>query len=145
MSARARRFRFWLVFLLAMALAGAAAAGVYRMRRVQAGGGLPVAPVRHGDFLVVVRCRGELTAAHSVQIVAPVVPNLRIVWTAPAGVPVNAGDAVVRFDPSSAQQQLAEKQAGLEPLLSNSRRTRRGRYLIRGRLAPPSCRGAEAG
>ena len=73
-----------------------------------------MAPVRHGDFLAVVRCRGELTAAHSVQIVAPVVPNLRIVWTAPAGVPVNAGDAVVRFDPSSAQQQLAEKQAGLE-------------------------------
>ena len=114
MSARARRFRFWLMFLLAIALAGAAAAGVYRMRQVQAGGGLPVAPVRHGDFLVVVRCRGELTAAHSVQIVAPVVPNLRIVWTAPAGVPVNAGDDVVRFDPSSAQQQLAEKQAGLE-------------------------------
>jgi len=83
------------------------------MRRVQAGASLPVAPVRQGDFLVIVRCRGELTAARSIQIVAPLVPNLRIVWTAQAGVPVKIGDPVVRFDPSNAQQTLAEKQAAL--------------------------------
>ena len=49
------------------------------------------------------------------QITAPVnVPSLRIVWQAPPGGPVKAGDPVVRFDPSSAQQQLQEKEAALK-------------------------------
>ncbi len=112
MSARARRIRFWLLLVL-LGITGAAGAGVYRMRLQQAGAALPVAPVRQGDFLVMVQCRGEVKASRSVQIVAPLVPNLRVVWTAPGGSVVKAGDPVVRFDPSAAQQQLAEKQAAL--------------------------------
>ena len=114
MSAARARLRFWALVLLAVCLSGAAAAGVYRMRRSSTNGGLPAAPVRKGDFLVIVRSRGELKAARSIQIVAPIVPNLRIIWTADAGNPVGAGDPVVRFDTSAAQQQLAEKQATLE-------------------------------
>ena len=73
------------------------------------------APARQGDFSVIVRCRGELKARRSVQITAPVnVPSLRIVWQAPAGSAVKEGDPVVRFDPSSAQQQLQEKDAALK-------------------------------
>ena len=49
------------------------------------------------------------------QIIAPVnVPSLRIVWQAPAGGAVKQGDPVVRFDPSSTQQQLQEKDAALK-------------------------------
>jgi multidrug efflux pump subunit AcrA (membrane-fusion protein) len=95
-------------------MAGAAVAGVYRYRRGQTGPQLPVARVRKGDFLEIVRSRGEIKASRSVQIVAPFVPSLRIVWTANGGSPVKAGDPVVRFDASNAQQQLAEKQAALE-------------------------------
>ncbi len=96
-------------------IAVAAAAGLYRMRGVQAAGTLPVAPARLGDFSVKVRCRGELKALRSVQITAPVnVPSLRIVWQAAPGGAVRQGDAVVRFDPSSAQQQLQEKEAALK-------------------------------
>src|SRR5258708_16769840 len=84
------------------------------MRRLQAAIRLPVAPARKGDFLVIVRCRGELKARRSVQLTAPVnVPDLQIVWLATAGDPVKAGQPVIRFDPSSARQQLQEKQAGL--------------------------------
>jgi multidrug efflux pump subunit AcrA (membrane-fusion protein) len=36
------------------------------------------------------------------------------VWLAPAGQVIEAGSPAVRFDPSSAQQQLAEKQAALD-------------------------------
>ena len=101
--------------LLAAAIAAGLGAGIYRLRRVQAGGNVPTAPARKGEFLVMVRCRGELTARHSVQVSAPVnVPELRIVWQASGGSPVKAGDPVVRFDPSSAKQQLAEKTAALE-------------------------------
>jgi HlyD family secretion protein len=110
--------RPWLVavgwWLVAVLLAGAAA-GVYRLRQVQAAGTLPTAPARQGDFSVIVRCRGELKARRSVQITAPVnVPSLRIVWQAPPGSVVKEGDPVVRFDPSSAQQQLQEKDAALK-------------------------------
>src|ERR1035441_7739781 len=38
----------------------------------------PPPPARQGDFLVLIRCRGELAAERSVQIYAPMVPNLRI-------------------------------------------------------------------
>jgi len=90
------------------------AAGVWQMRRLQAAIRLPVAPARKGDFLVIVRCRGELKARKSVQLTAPVnVPDLQIVWLAPSGNPVTAGQPVIRFDPSSARQQLQEKEAGL--------------------------------
>ena len=72
-------------------------------------------PARQGDFSVIVRCRGELKARRSVQITAPVnVPSLRIVWQAPPGSAVKEGDPVVRFDPSSTQQQLQEKEAALK-------------------------------
>src|SRR5260370_40022737 len=88
--------------------------GEGRARRAQAATSLAVAPVRKGDFLVIVRCRGELKARKSVQLTAPVnVPDLQIVWLAPPGNPVTAGQPVIRFDPSSARQQLQEKEAGL--------------------------------
>jgi multidrug efflux pump subunit AcrA (membrane-fusion protein) len=104
------------VFLMLAVLAGLlAAAGVYRFQSSAAGPALPTAEARSGEFLTIVRCRGELRARRSAQIIAPVnVPELRIIWLAPAGEPVEAGSPVVRFDPSSAQQQLAEKQASLE-------------------------------
>src|SRR5579862_1381343 len=107
---RLRTARFWAGFVITLLALGGAAAGVYRLRQVQAAGTLPTAPARQGDFSVIVRCRGELKARHSVQIVAPVnVPSLRIVWQAPPGSAVKEGDSVVRFDPSSTEQQLQEK------------------------------------
>ena len=70
------------------------AAGAWQMRRLQAATRLPVAPARKGDFLVIVRCRGELRARSSHQVVAPNVPQLRLVWQAPSGGPVKAGDPI---------------------------------------------------
>ncbi|HWB86056.1 MAG TPA: efflux RND transporter periplasmic adaptor subunit [Bryobacteraceae bacterium] len=114
MSRRLQGIRRFCGFLLALAVLAGAAAGIYRIRQAEAGITLPIAPVRKGDFLVIIRCRGELRALRSVQIVAPIVPNLRIVWTADPGGPVKVGDPVIRFDSSSARQQLLEKQATLK-------------------------------
>lgn len=110
MKKRLRRIAIW---TLGVALVAAGAAGVYRMRRVQAAATLPLAPARKGDFLVIVRARGELRARDSQQIVAPNVPELRLVWQAPPGSAIKEGDPVIRFDPSSARQQLQEKTAAL--------------------------------
>jgi HlyD family secretion protein len=109
-----RRILIAVIPLIVACVAAAVWSG-WRMRGVQAAGALPTVPVRRGEFVVVVRCRGELKARRSIQIAAPVnVPELRIVWLAPAGTNVKEGDPVIRFDPSSAKQQLQEKQAALQ-------------------------------
>jgi HlyD family secretion protein len=99
-----------------MAVACLSAAGYagWRLTQTQTASTLPTAPVRQGEFLVTVRCRGELKARRTIQLTAPLnVPDLRIVWLAPSGSAVKAGEPVVRFDPSGATQQLSEQQAAL--------------------------------
>ena len=110
-----RRRRRWIMLATFVVVAGVVSAGAYRMRMAQASTKLPTAPARKGDFSVIVRCRGELKANRSVQISAPVnVPDLRIVFLASGGTMVKSGEVVIRFDPSSAKQQLAEKTAALK-------------------------------
>ncbi len=76
---------------------------------------LPTATARRGEFLVTVSCRGELVAGRSVQITAPLnVPDLRIIWMMAAGAPVKAGEVILRFDGSTAQRQLSEKEAEMK-------------------------------
>lgn len=114
MSPRWQRIRSWTArFCVLLVLAGVGFA-VYRLRETQAGAAFPNTAVRKGDFLVLVRCRGSLKARRSALIYAPVVPNLRIAWLAPAGENVNAGDTIIRFDSSTAQQQLMQKEAQLK-------------------------------
>ena len=83
--------------------------GVYRLRKVQAAATFSDRSRAQGDFLVIVRCRGELRARSSHQIVAPNVPQLRLVWQAPAGSPVKQAIPSSASIPSSARQQLQEK------------------------------------
>jgi multidrug efflux pump subunit AcrA (membrane-fusion protein) len=76
---------------------------------------VPTAVAKQGDFAVLVKCRGSLTATHKISLYAPVdVPDLQIVWLAPAGGNVKEGDPVIRFDPSKLQQDLHEKLEALK-------------------------------
>jgi HlyD family secretion protein len=108
-----RKIRVWAIWLVVLGAVGGASAGIYRYRQAAGVVDLPVAPARKGDFLVIIRCRGDLKAGRSAQIYTPIVPNLRIAWMAAAGEPVAAGDSLIKFDSSSAQQQLAQKEAAL--------------------------------
>jgi HlyD family secretion protein len=113
-ASRKRRAKGWISFGVIFLVAGLASVETYRLRQVDTSTNLPMAPARKGDFSVIVRCRGELKARLSKQLNAPVnVPDLRIVWAAPPSSPVKAGDVVIRFDPSTAKQQLQEKDAAL--------------------------------
>jgi len=114
MSARTRRIRFWSALVCAVLALGGASAGVYRLRQTESAVTLPVAQARQGDFLVIIRCRGDLKAGRSIQINAPIVPNLSIAWLAPPGEKVERDQTVIRFDSSSAQQQLQQKTAQLQ-------------------------------
>ena len=114
MRARRKSKRVLVVWLLVVLLVAAAGAGIYRLRRVQADVNPPTAKARRGEFAVIVRCRGELSVSRSAPLNAPVdVPDLKIVWLTPPGSPVKTGQPVIRFDPSSANQQLKEKTTAL--------------------------------
>lgn len=114
LGTRARaRLRFWITFLLIAGTIAGAAYGVYRYRESQPAAVLPSAPARQGDFLVLVRCRGEIQAERSVQVYTPMVPNLRIAWMTPPGQSVKEGETIVKFDSSSATQTLMQKEAAL--------------------------------
>ena len=109
------RWKRWLKLLVTLLILGAGGFSTYHFRKAQAAAELPTAPARKGEFLVISRCRGELRARRSAQVTAPVnVPDLRIVWQAPPSTHVNAGEPVVRFDQSSAKQQLQEREAALK-------------------------------
>jgi multidrug efflux pump subunit AcrA (membrane-fusion protein) len=104
--------------LIAVAVVGilVVAAGVAWSAFHQTGGQreLPLATARKGEFVVIIRCRGDVKASRSVPIYAPIVPNLTIAWMAPEGEEVKEGEPIVRFDSSSAQQQLTQKEAALK-------------------------------
>ncbi|MGD0500216.1 MAG: efflux RND transporter periplasmic adaptor subunit [Bryobacteraceae bacterium] len=114
MSARWPRVRRWGVRFCGLLLLAGGGFAFYRVRQAQAGPAYPNTPARRGEFLVLVRCRGAFTARRSAPIYSPAVPNLRIAWLAPAGQNVNAGDTILRFDSSTAQLQLMQKQAQLK-------------------------------
>jgi len=103
----------WL--LLALCVIGASGYTLWHSWKDQVGEALPTAPARSGEFLVIVRSRGELKARRSVQVFAPKnVPDLRINWLVQSGNAVKEGEVVVKFDPSSARQQLQEREASLK-------------------------------
>ena len=116
---RAGKARYWFAAVLALAVVAGALAW-FRMRKVEAAADLPMAKARRGEFLVLVRCRGELAAERSIQLSAPVrVSDLQIVWLAPPNSPVTQGQTVIRFDPSAAQQAIREHTAALRQAKAN--------------------------
>jgi multidrug efflux pump subunit AcrA (membrane-fusion protein) len=109
-----QRARSWALRILILLLLAGGGFGIYRARRASARETVASAAARKGDFLVLVRCRGALKPRRSVGIYTPVVPNLRISWLAPTGEIVKGGDVIMRFDSSTAQQQLMQKQSQLK-------------------------------
>ena len=108
---RSIRAVIWLAGLGALSAAGWV--GAQKYRGTQTAEQLPVAQAREGEFLAIIRCRGELRASRSAQIYAPIVPNLRIAWMAANGEVVEKDAPVIRFDSSTAQQDLIRKEAQL--------------------------------
>jgi multidrug efflux pump subunit AcrA (membrane-fusion protein) len=109
-----KQARLWIrLALFVLVLAGSGFAW-RQMRHTRELTDLPTAAVRKGDFLVLVRCRGELTARRSEQVTAPLdIPDLQIVWLAPESSAVKAGQTIIKFDPSKTQQDLKEREAAL--------------------------------
>jgi multidrug efflux pump subunit AcrA (membrane-fusion protein) len=75
---------------------------------------LPIAPVRTGEFVAVIRTRGQIEAQKSVPVYAPLAQDLRIAWMSPISEPVERGEPMLRFDPSVAERDLIERRGTLE-------------------------------
>src|SRR4051812_24629670 len=74
---------------------------------------VPVARVRKGDFVIGIKARGEIRSTRSATIVAPQVPEPRIVHLAEAGKPVHKGDIVIQFDAVQQEQNYLDKSTGV--------------------------------
>lgn len=111
-----RRGRIRILAGVLATLAGAAALAVAYSRYGKASTRttVPTATAKQGEFLVIVSCRGELVAQESSLIVAPNVPDLRILWQATPDSQVKEDEVILRFDPSSATRTLREKEAALK-------------------------------
>jgi hypothetical protein len=75
---------------------------------------LPLSPVRSGEFVAVIRARGQIQADRSVPIYAPLAQDLRIAWMAPVSEQVEEGAPLVRFDSSSSERDLIQRRATAE-------------------------------
>src|SRR5215831_18280227 len=109
-----RWIRPFIVCAVFATVVGVAWAGANLFRKAQGSAELPVTAVHKGEFRVIIRSRGDIKASRSVPIYAPVVPNLTIAWMATAGEQIREGQPVIRFDSSSAEQQLIQKDATLK-------------------------------
>ncbi|MDZ7288957.1 MAG: efflux RND transporter periplasmic adaptor subunit [candidate division KSB1 bacterium] len=76
--------------------------------------------VQKGEFIVSTKAKGELKAKNSQAVTVPRAGsfNIQIVRMAPEGSVVKAGDFLVQFDPTQAQQKLDEKQNALKNALA---------------------------
>jgi multidrug resistance efflux pump len=75
---------------------------------------LPTAEVVRGDFVDYIEVRGEIKAARSVVLSAPMQSGeLQIVRLAKNGTPVKPGDVVVEFDTTTLKRTVQEKQSEL--------------------------------
>lgn len=109
-----KRLSLVLRILVILLIVGGSGYAVRQFRKTRNAADLPVATAHKGEFLVLVRSRGELLARRSEQMAAPLdVSDLQIVWQAPAGGEVKKDQTVIRFDPSRTRQDLAEKNAAL--------------------------------
>jgi RND family efflux transporter MFP subunit len=82
--------------------------------------GIPVYKVKKDNFLVSITVSGEIRAKNSISIVTPRVKgSIKLVYLVPEGTYVNAGDTVVKFDPTEAIGNLKDAEAKLEIALSD--------------------------
>lgn len=81
------------------------------------GAEVPTAEASRGELVQTVDVEGEIASAASLELGPPGVPDLwdyKIAFLADEGASVKPGQPVVRFDPSSLQRRLEEKQAEFE-------------------------------
>ncbi|MEK7404243.1 MAG: efflux RND transporter periplasmic adaptor subunit [Acidobacteriota bacterium] len=88
------------------------------------------ARARRGDFVISVRTRGEVRSTRSIILIAPQVPDPRIVKLAETGKPIKKGDVVVEFDSASQEQYFLERNTSVRTADSEIVQTQASHRII---------------
>lgn len=119
----AGRGRRWA--LAAVAIAAAGGGGWLARAPWRGGATLPTAMVRRGNLDEYVRCRGQLAVRHAaLLIIPPEIDSLRILFAAPGGSQVKAGQAVIRLDVSGLAQKARQLELALQAAEAKLRQAR---------------------
>ena len=105
-ASRRKRIITWSLLLLA---GGGGVFAAYRYGANATKVEVQVAKARKSEFTISVRTRGEIRSVRSDMVIAPQVPDLRIVRLAESGKPVKTGDVIVEFDAAQQEQTFLEK------------------------------------
>lgn len=84
--------------------------------------GIPTAPVKRGDFHILVIESGSIRAKNSFTITAPRLlsgGNLQVVYLAAEGTTARPEEILVRFDPSNALKRIADRQTDLKTAMAD--------------------------
>jgi HlyD family secretion protein len=108
------RMRIW-ALIAAFVLLVVAVIAMDRPHASASSDAIPVAEVKTGDMQIEVHATGELSATHSVMLVAPAIggDSLQITRLLQTGKPVKKGDVVVDFDPSEQHYKLEQSHSEL--------------------------------
>jgi HlyD family secretion protein len=101
--------------VMSIAVVGMAAAGTFAASRRAAPPDFPTTLVTRGQFVDTLEIRGEIRPLKSVVLSSPMQSGeLQILKLAKSGTMVKPGDLVVRFDPSTLERTIQEKQSELK-------------------------------
>ena len=75
---------------------------------------IPTTPVTSGPFVISLNSNGTVDAKRAVTLSSPRIRNLQIVWLAPEGSVVAAGDPVIKFDATQQQTELSDNESELK-------------------------------
>lgn len=108
------RLALWAI-LPAFFMAMAAVVGMGRSGAKASSDSIPVAKVSQGDLRIDVHGSGELSASHSVMLVAPTIAGdaLQITKLVRTGTPVKKGEVAIEFDPSEQRYKLEQSHSEL--------------------------------
>ena len=114
-------FRVVAALVITASMATAVWIGVLQLADAE-GVALPMAPVRSGEFVAVIRTRGQIEAQRSFPIYAPLVQDLRIAWMASPSEIIEKSSPIIRFDSSTAERDLIQRRAVAERARANLNR-----------------------
>lgn len=101
--------------VLSIAVLGMAAAGTFAASRRAGPPDFPTTLVTRGQFVDTLEIRGEIRPLKSVVMSSPMQSGeLQILKLAKSGTMVKPGDLLVRFDPSTLERTIQEKQSELK-------------------------------
>lgn len=126
-SSRRKRIITWAVLLLA---GGGGAYAYYRYSQTETKVEVPVAKARRAEFVISVRTRGEVRSVRSEVLMAPQVPEVRIVKLAESGKPVRKGEVVIEFDAAQEEQNLLERTTSVRTVDSEIVQTKASHRMV---------------